>query len=524
MSSPITSISYGNGLVVDIAKDVMSVTIKLVREENETPLNVQEILKALESAKIIIDESVEKRVSEYVDLITNKKEPAEPFVVAKGTPPYEGQDETFQWDEVFEEKKEEWQDDSPINYYNIANIITVPENTFIGTIQPLKAQRKGQDVKGKILNPRSRPPLAIKVDHTIKQDPDDTTKIISNISGRVDLANNAIHINEVLEVKGDVNFGTGNIDSDVAVHITGAIPDRFEVKSKKTITVEMTIESAMVNAEQDVTVRRGIVGRSAGKVQAAGNIVAKYCSEANLIAGGDILIASQLLNCRVRTEGKIIGTHASILGGFVYAKLGCEVTELGTDVGTPTRIFIGICPDVLSESAAIDSSLQAKRNAIKRIRERVQPLLENIKRLAPAQREQATELMFKAQEAEAQIEEEEERRRQLLDEAKETNDNNQEDTIPPVKLSVSGVIYPDVTISIGLRVVMFHNELKGPVAIEERKIRNVTEIVAVNSLTGSVQVLKSHKFTEKELMQDYDPIKQIDKIQLEAHPAEQAAS
>jgi len=524
MSSPVSCISYGNGLVVDIADDVMSVAIKLDREENETPLNVKEILKALESAKIIIDDSVEKRVSEYVDLITNKKEPAEPFVVAKGTPPYEGQDETFQWDEVFEEKKKEWQDDSPVNYYDTNNIITVPENTFIGTIQPMKPQRKGQDVKGKILKPRNRPPVVIKIDHTVKQDPDDTTKITSNTSGRVDLANNGIHIDEVLEVKGDVNFGIGNIDSDVTVHITGAIPDRFEVKSKKSITVEMAIESAMVNAGQDVTVRRGIVGRGAGKVQTAGNIVAKYCSEANLIVGGDILIASQLLNCNVRVEGKIIGTHASILGGCVYAKNGVEITELGTDVGTPTRIFIGICPDILVESAAIDSSLWAKKNAIKRIRERVQSLLDNIMKLAPAQREQATELMFKAQEAEAQIEEEEEKRRQLLDEAKETEDGNQEDTISIAKLSVSGVIYPDVTISIGPRVVMFRNELKGPIAIEERKIRNVTEIVAVNTLTGSVQVLKSRKITEKELLQDYDPIKQIDNIQLEAQPTEQAAN
>lgn len=521
MSSPL---SYGNGLVIELADDVMSATITLNREENENPLTEEETLKALESADIVIDESVEKKVSEFVNLITSKKDPAEPFVVVKGVPRYEGQDETFQWDSVFEEKKNEWQDDAQVNYYNLSNIITVPEDTLIGTILPMKPQKNGLDITGKTLKPRERPPVAIKIDHTVKQDPDDPAKIISNISGRVDLSNNAIHMDEVLEIKGDVGFGTGNIDSDVAVHITGVVPDRFEVKSKKSITVEMAIEAALVIAGQDVTVRRGIVGRSAGKVQAAGNIVAKYYSEANLIAGGDILIASQLLNCHVRAEGKIIGTHASILGGFVYAKMGCEVTELGTDVGTPTRIFIGICPAVLGESAAIDSSLQAKRNTIKRIRERVQPLLDNVKKLAPAQREQATELMFKAQEAEMQIEEEEEKRRQLLDEAKETNDDNQEDESSPVKLSVSGTIYPDVTISIGSRMVMFRNELKGPIAIEERKIRNVTEIVAVNSLTGSVQVLNSRKLTEKELLKDYEPIKQLDNIKLENHPAEQAAN
>ena len=50
-----------------------------------------------------------------------------------------------------------------------------------------------------------------------------------------------------------------------------------------------------------------------------------------------------------------------------------------------------------------------------------------------------------------------------------------------------------VAIRIGDRETYFHKNLKGPVAIEKRKIKNVTEIVSVNLLSGAVAVLKNER-------------------------------
>ena len=52
-------------------------------------------------------------------------------------------------------------------------------------------------------------------------------------------------------------------------------------------------------------------------------------------------------------------------------------------------------------------------------------------------------------------------------------------------------IYPGVTLRFGDRVVTFKEEKRGPIKIERRQIKNVTEIVTVNQLTGSVFPLKS---------------------------------
>ncbi len=502
-----TSIACNNGLTLDIADDFMSATLTLNREENESPITEANIIDALKNSGLEINERVEKRATEFVQQYTNDENQEEPFVITKGIPHFEGKDETFQWETSLEEQQKSWQDDSQVNYYNLSNIVTVEKDVVIGIIDPMKPQRKGADIKGKILKPRERPPKSFKLDHTVRKDDANPNKLISNTAGCVDISNNSIHVDEVLSVKGDVGFSSGNIDSDVAVHVTGSIPDRFEVHAKKSITVELAIEAAFVESAEDVNVRRGIVGRNAGKVYAKNNIVAKFCSEANMVADGNLVVTSQLLNSRAQTNGKFIGTHASIIGGHLYTVMGGEATDLGSEAGTQTRIFIGPNPDAPGENAAIEEEIQAKRNAIQQIKDTVQPLLDNTKHLAPNQKEQATELLFKAQEAESHLEEEETRKKELVI----TSDSHSD-----AKFTVSGTIYGHVTISFGQRVVSFKDDFKGPVTLEVRKVENVTEVVAVNTLTGSVTILKSRKITDEELQKDFSPIAEMLRMKVTA--------
>lgn len=56
---------------------------------------------------------------------------------------------------------------------------------------------------------------------------------------------------------------------------------------------------------------------------------------------------------------------------------------------------------------------------------------------------------------------------------------------------VNRVIHPATVFRIGRRRVLFDTELKGPIRIEKRKIENVTEFVAVNQLSGSINVVPS---------------------------------
>ena len=482
-------------IVVDVADDRLTASIRLKAVADKEPVTAEEVLEALKGAKIAVGDPVKERVAEFVDLAIGDKPTAEAFVVAKGQPAEEGKDEELIWDETFETQKADWQGDAPVNYYELSSIVTIEKDKVIGTISALVPTRNGVDVHGRVIKP-GRTPERLELADTVGRSAENPSQLIANTPGRVVQVGRKLSI-EVVTIKGDVSFETGNIDSTTNVHVMGSIPDRFEVKSAKSISVDGTIEAAVVEAEGDIVVRGGIVGRHAGRVSAGGRIITKFCAEANLNAQEDVKIGNQVLNSAVRTQGLALAQGSTVIGGHLYARAGIDVGALGSESDTPTRIFVGINPDVLVECGAIDERLQLARDAIKSTRERLQPFLDNLKRLTPSQREQATELMYKADEAVERVATEEKRRDQLLQDALG-------DIKPRVR--VSDVIRPRVTISIGRRTVTFQKELKGPIAIEEQQINNVTEMVAVNQLTGSIQVLKSQRLAIEDLQRDFEPL------------------
>ena len=475
-------------IIVDVSADRMAAHVHLEDPNDLLGVTSEQVLGDLQKAKVVVDDKVTSRVQEFLQLLAGDSPPSEPFLVAEGKPPVEGRDAELAWSERLQNEAKAWRGDAPVNYYKTNSIVTVQADEPIGTLQPAVQGEPGCDVHGKPIKPK-RTAADIELDDTVARSPDNPGVLIAKVPGRVVLERNRLSISEALELRGDVDFESGSIESSVDVQIGGMVHDGFEVKSTKSVTVRGAIQAADVEAGADVTVCGGILGRNRGHVRAAGDIVAKFGNEANLHAGGGVSIQRELMNCEVRTEGKLLASHATVIGGRLYAKEGVEVASLGSDAGMPTLVIVGIDPEVLAEAGRLDGEAAKRTEAVAKIRETVQPLLANQKRLSASQKERATELLYEADTMEEATTAIQERREQMLADA--TPQDN------PYVL-VSNTVYPKVTIQIGRRQTLFHKELKGPVRIEQRKVDNVTEFVAVNQLTGSETVLSSSEVKRTE--------------------------
>ena len=484
-----TPLEHREDISVAVAKDRRTASILFRRLPDMEPPEREDVLALLKDHEVHIDETVEHRVDEFVRLVSREGEIPGEFVVAEGREPVEGQDEEFVWDPAFERYLQDWRGEAPIDYYTFNSIVTPGEGQTIGTITPVVPAKTGIDVFGTILKP-SRKLEQIRLDpKTVECHEHDEFRIIAVVPGLVVYQDKRLTIEEVLYIPGDVDFSSGNIDSSVKVLIEKTVMDRFKVKSAKSVTVGGAIEAANVAAEEEVVVRGGILGHFTGRVSAGGEIVAKFCNEADLQAGGNIKIANALLNSRIHTNGKLMAQIGTIVGGTVYAKQGVEVATVGSNGCVPTRIIVGMHPETLYKVQMIDEEVKRTREAVERIRQTVEPLLRDHKRLNHAQKEQATVLLAKVDEAETDIAEKIERRKLLAQErARDTP-----------RVCVSNLIYPRTAISIGLRTTHFDDELRGPVSIEKRKVDDVTEFVAVSPLTGAIQVLRSMKISADEL-------------------------
>ena len=223
-------------------------------------------------------------------------------------------------------------------------------------------------------------------------------------------------------------------------------------------------------------------------------MTAKFLSETEIRAGGDVRIGKEVMNCRIVTEGQLQLTRGALIGGFAYARGGAKIGSAGSDANVRTRLCLGIHPCTLAEMHKLEEQCRSKLDFIERIRATVKPLMANLKRLTAEQKEQATELLYKADEAEAEVRKSVERRDNLVAAGREG---------VSARLDVTKTIHPGVTIQIGQRSATVHKELKGPIRIEERKVDNATEIVTVNQLSGSVSVLPCVVLTANELLDDF---------------------
>src|SRR5690606_37538626 len=103
--------------------------------------------------------------------------------------------------------------------------------------------------------------------------------------------NRHLSVQPVVEVKGNIDFETGSMNATTDVLVRGNIQDGFHVHTTRNLSVNGFIEGAEVKAAGDVQVRGGIAGKNKGTVEAGGQIIAKFCNEANLKAQGDIVFA-----------------------------------------------------------------------------------------------------------------------------------------------------------------------------------------------------------------------------------------
>lgn len=487
MANTKTDESITSRLAVDIASDRMQAFIELTDADDPRPLTLEEVVGALEEGKIAIDDAVRGRIEEFISLIGGEQDLPEKFLVSEGRSAVEGKDGEFLWHESLQKTEPDWEGDAQVDYYTLNSISTVEKDQPIGTIVPSVAGTDGVDVLGNRLAPKLRP-RDVDVDSSVRVSEDDPTAAIADCAGRVLYQRGKLSITEVFEVRQDVDFEVGNIDSSIDVHITGTIHDRFTVKSEKSISVDGAIEAADVEAKGDVLVRGGILQRDKGSVKSESEIVAKFCDAARLSAVGNVRIAKELMHSRVHCLEKLLVTRGVIVGGQIFAREGVEAPVLGNDTNVPTEITVGIEPSVLHEVDRRRKSLEPKRESIARIRQAVQPLLANLKRLSAANKERATELMFQADEAESEIADVEKENEGMIEAARAKG-------IPYVLFT--NIANPGVSVQIGHRRTTLSVAIKGPVKIEKRKIKEVTEFVAVDQLSGSLTVLPSMQVAEE---------------------------
>jgi len=483
---------------VDVSSDRLTATIRLRDEADGTHATTGDVIVALETAKVALNEAVRGRIDAYLARIHAGEDVHEPAVIAEGRAPCKGKDGYFKWYEPIAPKEEAINEDadaSKLSHYDVSKFIVVNSGDVIGHITPPEPCAAGLDVHGHDMPVRNKPrEFRVGANVTLAED---AVTIVASEPGRVQRSPWEIAVVCILEISENVDFSVGHIDSPTPVCVRGNIRDLFKVRTEKWLTVGGAIEAADVEADDYIQVKGGILNRDKGFVKTGGTLEAKFCTEATVDAKGDVTIGKEVLNSRINTQARLIIPNGAVIGGQVYARVGVEARTLGSDAGIPTSIGVGVPEEIIRNAKTVEFNNLRRRKSIERIREMISPLMPQIKQLEPPQQERATELLGQADAIEAEIQRAEEAIKAGLANIFVPSDgDNESEDIGPYVLFQSKVCQ-GVTVRIDDKVTFFVKELKGPVRLCKRRIEKHTVLAAVNQITGSVTELNSRKVESK---------------------------
>lgn len=301
-------------------------------------------------------------------------------MIAKGIDAVNGVDAyfDFHFDTNFN-KVPSRREDGTVDYWSIHTVELVDEGQVIATYNEPVDGSNGMTVKGKLLvakRGRPLPPLAGKgFDRS-----EDNKTYTANMTGKIEMKNNRIMISEVHEVHGDVGIKTGNIDfrGDVIIH--GNVPTGAVIRATGSVTIDGTVEGALIDANKDVIIRGGMLGASRGTILTRGNLTAKFLEYTKVKAHGSVTTDS-LINCNITSYDKVFlkGKHASVVGGVVHAATGIEAFNFGNEYGVKTEVYVGVNQEVKKQINYHENCIIEAQDMIDKISMGIQQLEEAVK-------------------------------------------------------------------------------------------------------------------------------------------------
>lgn len=197
-------------------------------------------------------------------------------------------------------------------------------------------------------------------------DPENTDSLVAMADGYVFYMNGKISVKSVLNVRGDVDFHTGNIHfvGDVVVH--GGVRSGFTVEGKSVLVREV-VEAATIRAEDTIQTESGIKGGGKAILRANGRITVPFCENARLTTRDNLVIKGSAVQCSLYV-GENLAVSERLVGGTTVCRGTVYVGKvLGGGTGE-TQLVLAYDPMLILESDKLEKRIAFVGEELRKIR------------------------------------------------------------------------------------------------------------------------------------------------------------
>ena len=189
---------------------------------------------------------------------------------------------------------------------------------------------------------------------------EDGLTLIASMAGHVEFTGRSFQVKPVLDIQGDVDFSTGDINFIGDINIEGDVLSGFTIRAMGNIHVGGVVEAgSSVEAGGDLVVVKGILGDGTTVVRSHRSIFSKYIENATIYAREN-LQTDCIINGSIYCDGevRVRSGRGCIMGGRIWAAKMVNVQTIGSLSEVRTSIALGGLPCTNFEREIIRKDLK----------------------------------------------------------------------------------------------------------------------------------------------------------------------
>lgn len=323
----------------DELKAYITLSVVEVEFTGERKINlIKEVVKKLNENSIVYG----VKQSVLLNELCNNR----PILVAEGLQPVNGQDSVIRMYQISDVKPEA-KEDGKVDHYELSLINRVNEGDWLGERTDPTPGIPGKSVKGNAILPMpgKKYPVSYERNSVREVYENGVTTLYSMRTGAVHYEGDRIGVSNHLEIGGNIDFKTGNIDFDGFLTVKGTIEDNFSVSANEDIEVlgEYGIGSVReINSRSgSIFIRGGIAGKNKAVIKSKKNIYTKYISDATIMCEGSVHIGFYCLNSNIKAREVILDSpKGQIIGGSIQAEIKVVSSIIGSASEKRTYITV----------------------------------------------------------------------------------------------------------------------------------------------------------------------------------------
>ncbi len=172
---------------------------------------------------------------------------------------------------------------------------------------------------------------------------EDETQLLASIAGSVEFTGRSFQVKPVLDIPGDVDYSTGDLNFLGDINIHGNVLSGFTVRAMGNIHIGGVVEAgSTIESGGDLVVVKGILGDGTTTVQAHRSIFSKYVENATICVR-ETLQTDCIIGSSIYCGGEVLvqSGRGSIMGGRVWAARKICANVVGSQSECKTSVTLG---------------------------------------------------------------------------------------------------------------------------------------------------------------------------------------